>query len=255
MNELEKMKKFADRHQKGLGAFVKLNAGNVPYNNFVFNNSVNTGQGMAESLNKTYFYPKGSPIYSFGNFLRRVDKDIYTEAPSLEKAVNNITYKIKRSLGYRENTRISILSDFVECTEDYEIDDRLGKPFINSPEYNFDDPDREDEYEVENYLKESNNNMDKYQVITDHYKYNNFAVDLAYDIVDRLNAEEYDGIKEGIYEEVDTALIEYENQWELLKAYQTPETANYYEAVEELIDDLLDLIEENPDYEEEEEED
>ena len=251
MNELEKMKKFADKHQKGLGAFVKLNAGNVPYNNSVFNNSVDAGQGMAESLNKTYFYPKGSPIYSFGNFLRRVDKDIYTEAPSLEKAVNNITYKIKRSLGYRENTRISILSDFVECVEDYEIDDRLVKPVINSPEYNFDDPDREDEYEVENYLKEGNNNMDKYIVIKDHYKYSNFAVDLAINIVDSLNAEEYDDIEDAIYEEVDRALIYYDDQWELLKVYQTPETANYDKAVEELIDDLFNLIEENPDYEEE----
>ena len=47
-----------------------------------------------------------------------------------------------------------------------------------------------------------------------------------------------------IYETVENNQIYYTDQWELLKTYQKPTTANYAEAYEMLISELYSIIEE-----------
>lgn len=59
-NELEKRAKFNRKHNKGLGWFVKLDAGNVEYNNAFFNAASNPSESpstnptgpMAEDFEK-----------------------------------------------------------------------------------------------------------------------------------------------------------------------------------------------------------
>ena len=45
-----------------------------------------------------------------------------------------------------------------------------------------------------------------------------------------------------IYETVENNQIYYTDQWELIKTYQTPTTANYSEALEMLISELFSII-------------
>lgn len=45
-----------------------------------------------------------------------------------------------------------------------------------------------------------------------------------------------------IYETVENNQIYYTDQWELMKTYQTPTTANYSEALEMLISELFSII-------------
>lgn len=50
-NQLKKMANWSKKRQKGLGAFVKLDAGNVPYNNAMFNKMSNASE--SPSVNPT----------------------------------------------------------------------------------------------------------------------------------------------------------------------------------------------------------
>lgn len=70
------------------------------------------------------------------------------------------------------------------------------------------------------------------------------ANDIASDIVDYLNNGEYNDLDQAIIEEVDRFLIYYDDQWELLKAYCTPENCDLNYAIECLVNDLYFLIRE-----------
>lgn len=74
-NELDKMAKFNNKHDKGQGYFVKLNAGNVPLNNSTFNQGV----GITEDMNKekvTLEYENLSVGNDYIDWNLEVDKDI-----------------------------------------------------------------------------------------------------------------------------------------------------------------------------------
>ena len=87
-----------------------------------------------------------------------------------------------------------------------------------------------------------------------YYENTSFAIELAEDIVKWLNCGDYDDVDSAIFESVDNKLIYFEDQWEMMKAYQTPEHADYYEARELLISELYGIVKEEDDEEDEENE-
>lgn len=86
--------------------------------------------------------------------------------------------------------------------------------------------------------------MKKYLANFNYGKNNSFAISTAEEIVDYLNNEEYDDLDTAIMEEVDRKLIYYNDQWEMMRAYQTPQNANYNMALEMFIEELYSIIEE-----------
>lgn len=70
------------------------------------------------------------------------------------------------------------------------------------------------------------------------------ANDIARDIVEYLNNDEYNDLDQAITEEVERFLIYYDDQWELLKAYCTPDSCDLGYAIECLFNDLYNLIKE-----------
>lgn len=86
--------------------------------------------------------------------------------------------------------------------------------------------------------------MKKYLANFNYEKNNSFAISTAEEIVDYLNNEEYDDLDTAIMEEVDRKLIYYDDQWEMMRVYQTPQNANYNMALEMFVEELYSIIEE-----------
>ena len=79
------------------------------------------------------------------------------------------------------------------------------------------------------------------------------AESIAYDVVDRMNDGEYDheDLDQCVFDEMDRKLI-YDDQWQIMKEYQTPQEANFDEAVESLQNDVWMMIGYDEDEDEEE---
>ena len=89
---------------------------------------------------------------------------------------------------------------------------------------------------------EESEKIKKYELNCDYSENTNFAIDIANHIVEYLNNGEYDDLDTAIMQELDSKLIYYADQWELMKNYQTPQEANYNEAIEMLITELYSII-------------
>lgn len=89
---------------------------------------------------------------------------------------------------------------------------------------------------------EESKEIKKYKLNFDYSKNTIFAIDIAKEILENLNNGEYDDLDSAIMQELDSKLIYYVDQWELLKTYQTPQNANYNEAIEMLISELYNII-------------
>lgn len=64
-------------------------------------------------------------------------------------------------------------------------------------------------------------------------------------ILDSIDeSEDYSDIYEAIVSALDDELIYYADQWEVLRFYQTPQTANWDRAIDEFIDDLQCCVDE-----------
>lgn len=48
--------------------------------------------------------------------------------------------------------------------------------------------------------------------------------------------------EEDLNQSIDDTLIYYCDQWEIMKHYQNPQEANFYEAMDEFYNDLLDIL-------------
>ena len=69
--------------------------------------------------------------------------------------------------------------------------------------------------------------------------------DIASEILDRVSdydREEADAIKK-VIDALNDSLIYDDDQWEVMKAYQKPEEANFQNALDDFINDLLSVIE------------
>ena len=67
--------------------------------------------------------------------------------------------------------------------------------------------------------------------------------DIASDILDRASDDDRKDASEKIIDALNDSLIYCDDQWEIMKAYQSPEEANFQNALEEFINDLLSVIE------------
>lgn len=73
----------------------------------------------------------------------------------------------------------------------------------------------------------------------------NFTVgDIARAIIDRVEFSEIedDELYDAIYHAMDDELIYTDDLWEIMKYYQTPESANLTDAISYLLDDLLTAV-------------
>lgn len=77
-------------------------------------------------------------------------------------------------------------------------------------------------------------------------KYFDILVDLSKRAIDNLNLEEFedaDAAKdEAIRTAIDEGLIYTDDQWTVMRYFQSPDTANFYEAIEALTGDLLKVL-------------
>ena len=116
----------------------------------------------------------------------------------------------------------------------------------------FEKPDYE--YEENNVLEESEKSkMKKFVVNCDYAENSELAISTAKDIVEYLNNGEYTDLDTAIADELDRILIYYDDQWELIKTYQTPQEANYDTALEMFMSELYSIIKEEIEQEIEEE--
>ena len=86
--------------------------------------------------------------------------------------------------------------------------------------------------------------MKKFVVNCDYAENSELAISTAKDIVEYLNNGEYTDLDTAIADELDRILIYYDDQWELIKTYQTPQEANYDAAVEMFMNELYSIIDE-----------
>ena len=98
------------------------------------------------------------PVYRFDSIFGQIKKPIYTMAKTQGKAYTNFLAQIKQGNGLDYNANLSIDKDKIKIVDDIPNEafddsiDNTSKPVLDDPKYNFDDPDREDDYSVESFV-------------------------------------------------------------------------------------------------------
>ena len=78
-----------------------------------------------------------------------------------------------------------------------------------------------------------------------------FAIRTAEEIVQWLNYGDYDNIDDAIQQTAESKLIYFDDQWEMMKAYQRPDEADYNEAYCMFLNELYGIVKEEDDEEDE----
>lgn len=107
-------------------------------------------QLLHEAKEKQKYSYKG-PIYNFGKYVDTLKNPIFTMAVSKEKAISQICWRLRsqyKGVIAIDNSKLELIEESKEIiTSNYE--EIIHKPILNDPKYNYDDPDREDKYNVE----------------------------------------------------------------------------------------------------------
>lgn len=115
-------------------------------------------QLMKESELIKYSYT--GPIYRFNSIYGQIKKPIYTVARTPSKAYANFLAQIKQGNGFDYTAKLDIDKNNIKVVDnipDEAFDDSIdniediGKPLINDPKYNFEDPNRNDDYIIEDF--------------------------------------------------------------------------------------------------------
>lgn len=115
-------------------------------------------QLMYESELVKYSYI--GPIYRFNSIYGQIKKPIYTVARTPGKAYTNFLAQIKQGNGFDYTAKLDIDRNNIKVVDNIpdeafndSIDniENIGKPLINDPKYNFEDPDRNDDYIIEDF--------------------------------------------------------------------------------------------------------
>lgn len=169
-------------------------------------------QLMKESELIKYSYT--GPIYRFNSIYGQIKKPIYTVARTPSKAYTNFLAQIKQGNGFDYTAKLDIDKNNIKVVDnipDEAFDDsidNISNPVVNDPKYNFDDPDREDEYIVESIL-----NFEDW-------------LDIYFDDLVKQYADKYEMPEEDVYSE-DEDFEEYVND----------EYEEYYKNTNRYIDD------------------
>ena len=101
------------------------------------------------------------PVYRFAQIIDTINEPLYTYAVSKDKANSNFCFQLKNRYGLNRNTNLTIDIDnillendiaIIPDVDEYEIiEPDSHEPGINDSKYNFDDPDREGNYEIESF--------------------------------------------------------------------------------------------------------
>ena len=113
---------------------------------------------LMKEANKLTKYSYVGPVYRFDSIYGEIKKPIYTIAKTPSKAYSNFLAQIKQGNGFDYDTKLTIDKNKIKVVDnipDEAFDDsidNISKPVINDSKYNFEDPDREDEYVVESIM-------------------------------------------------------------------------------------------------------
>lgn len=112
-------------------------------------------QLMKESELIKYSYT--GPIYRFNSIYGQIKKPIYTVARTPSKAYTNFLAQIKQGNGFDYTAKLDIDKNNIKVVDNIPNEafddsiDNISKPVINDPKYNFEDPDRNDDYIIEDF--------------------------------------------------------------------------------------------------------
>ena len=69
--------------------------------------------------------------------------------------------------------------------------------------------------------------------------------DIASEILDRASDDDREDVdaSDKVVDALNDSLIYYNDQWEIMRAYQSPTEANFQNALEEFLNDLLSVVE------------
>lgn len=104
-------------------------------------------------------YTYTGPVYRFDKLYDTIKEPIYTVGKSYDAAARNICYKLKQKYNLHAGTNLTIDKDKIEkddeieeLTKNFDIKPKDIKTKVDDPKYNFDDPDRNEEYIVESIM-------------------------------------------------------------------------------------------------------
>ena len=107
-------------------------------------------QLLHEAKEKQKYSYKG-PVYSFDKYVDTLKNPIFTMAVSKEKAISQICWRLRsqyKGVITIDNSKLELIEDSKGIIiSDYEEIEHT--PVLNDPKYNYDDPDREDKYNIE----------------------------------------------------------------------------------------------------------
>ena len=156
------------------------------YDDYLNGTSYFEDEMLEETTSSHEKYSYSGPVYRFERVIGTVNKPIYTIAVSKDKAYSNFCYKLKKEYHLERGMNLTIDKNNIKLIEpknneiDFEETNDEYQTLINDPKYNFEDPDREDEYVVEsiqsysdwfneNYYELQNEFMNEYNIIDDHF--------------------------------------------------------------------------------------
>lgn len=85
-------------------------------------------------------------------------------------------------------------------------------------------------------------------IILGHFREGRFEdkfFDVVKDVIDRIDFDsvDEDNIDDCVWEEIDNSLIYTADQWTVMEHYQSPENANFNEAMDEFTEDIRAIVE------------
>lgn len=85
--------------------------------------------------------------------------------------------------------------------------------------------------------------MNIHGIVAKHFNYQGSYkfFDIVEDLVERVFDMTEEDPDDEIWDAIDQGLIYYDDQWEVLKYYCTPQDANFNEALEELYNDIYEI--------------
>lgn len=145
------------------------------YDDYLNGTSYFEDEMLEETTSSHEKYSYSGPVYRFERIIGTVNKPIYTIAVSKDKAYSNFCYKLKKEYHLERGMNLTIDKNGIKLIEpknnkiDFEETNDEYQTLINDPKYNFEDPDREDDYVVES-TKSFNDWFDEnYQTLVQDY--------------------------------------------------------------------------------------
>lgn len=181
---------------------------------------------IIESQGPKERYTYVGPVYRFGKYHETIKKPIVTIATSFDEAYRNICYQLKSLYKLEPNKNLSIDKDKIKkddtietSIKEFEQDIKEIEGPINDPKYNFEDPDREDEYIVESTMKYKDwFNKNKYDLLNkfiNEYHLNAAFEDFADNEYDKYVRKNYSSMNENINRRIIESTMNYKDWFDL----------------------------------------